>query len=237
MIEILFIGFLLGMRHAIESDHIAAVASLVTRSTDISESIRLGSAWGVGHTITLFIFGSVVMLLDNMIPEKIAIMLELAVAIMLVALGLDVLRRCLKTRLHFHSHRHTDGTVHFHAHHHTDSISHQSSKHEHQHASKPFPLRALLVGLMHGMAGSAALIVITLQSVQSFSMGLVYIALFGIGSIAGMALLSVAIILPLRHTSMRFSGLHQYLLLSIGSLTILLGFSMVFEISSGGLFL
>jgi len=63
------------------------------------------------------------------------------------------------------------------------------------------------------MAGSAALIVITLQSVQSFSMGLVYIALFGIGSIAGMALLSVAIILPLRHTSMRFSGLHQYLLL------------------------
>jgi len=90
---------------------------------------------------------------------------------------------------------------------------------------------------MHGMAESAALIVITLQSVQSFSMGLVYIALFGIGSIAGMALLSVAIILPLRHTSMRFSGLHQYLLLSFGSLTILLGFSMMFEISSGGLFL
>lgn len=241
MIEVLFIGFLLGMRHAIESDHIAAVASLVTRSTDISESIRLGSAWGVGHTITLFIFGSVVMLLDNMIPEKIAIMLEFTVAIMLVILGLDVLRRCLKIHLHFHSHRHIDGTVHFHAHRHANSTVHQSRKHEHQHqhqhASKPFPLRALLVGLMHGMAGSAALIVLTLQSVQSFSMGLVYIALFGIGSIAGMALLSVAIILPLRHTSMRFSGLHQYLLLSIGSLTILLGFSMMFEISSSGLFL
>jgi len=80
MIEILFIGFLLGMRHAIELDHTAAVASLVARSTDISESIHLGSAWGVGHTITLFIFGSVVMLLDNMIPEKIIIMLEFAVA-------------------------------------------------------------------------------------------------------------------------------------------------------------
>lgn len=235
MIEVLLIGFLLGMRHAIESDHIAAVASLLSHSTDISESIRLGSAWGLGHTIILFICGSVVMLFDNMIPEKIVIMLEFAVAIMLVVLGLDVLRRCLKTRLHFHSHRHTDGTVHFHAHRHAGSTSHQSSKHEH--VSKPFPLRALLVGLMHGMAGSAALIVITLQSVQSFSMGLVYIALFGIGSIAGMALLSVAIILPLRHTSMRFSGLHQYLLFSIGSLTILLGFSMMFEISSDGLFL
>jgi len=237
MLEILFIGFLLGMRHAVESDHIAAVASLVTRTSDISESIRLGSVWGLGHTITLFIFGSVVMLLDSIIPEQIAMMLEFIVAIMLVILGIDVLRRCMKKKLHFHFHSHQNGTVHFHAHKHADNTVHANSGHEHKHVSSPFPLRALLVGIMHGMAGSAALIILTLQSVHSFSTGLIYITLFGIGSIAGMALLSVAIILPLRYSSTRFSGLHQYLLIGIGSLTILLGCSMMIEISSNGFFL
>ncbi len=235
MIEMLFIGFLLGMRHAIESDHVAAVASLVTRSTGISESIRLGSVWGVGHTITLFIFGSVVMFLDNMIPEQIAMMLEFTVGIMLVALGFDVLRRCKNKHVHIHPHRHEDGTVHLHAHQHSYKTEHKSNEHEHIHTSKPFPLRALLVGIMHGMAGSAALIVLTMQSVHSFSMGLIYIALFGIGSIAGMAALSIAIILPLRQSHKRFNWLHQYLLAGIGSLTILLGFSMMIEISSNGL--
>ena len=237
MLEILFIGFLLGMRHAIESDHVAAVASLVTHTSSISESIRLGSAWGVGHTITLFIFGSVVMLLDSMIPEQIAMMLEFMVAIMLVILGLDVLRRAMQKHLHFHAHRHQNGTVHFHAHIHADNAVDTDNGHEHKHAPHPFPLRALLVGIMHGMAGSAALIVLTLQSVHSFSMGLIYISLFGIGSIAGMALLSIAIILPLRHSSMRFSGLHQYLLMGIGTMTILLGCSMMIEITNNGFFL
>ncbi|RLL54334.1 urease accessory protein [Mariprofundus sp. EBB-1] len=237
MLEILFIGFLLGMRHAIESDHVAAVASLVTRSSSISESIRLGSVWGVGHTITLFIFGSAVMLLDNMIPEQIAMMLEFFVAIMLVVLGVDVLRRAMKKHLHFHAHQHQNGTVHFHAHTHINTTTHTNSDHEHRHPSTPFPMRALLVGIMHGMAGSAALIVLTLQSVHSFSMGLIYITLFGIGSIAGMALLSIAIILPLRHTSTRYNGLYQYLLMGIGTTTIFLGCSMMVGITNNGLFL
>ncbi|MDQ6997646.1 MAG: urease accessory protein [Mariprofundus sp.] len=237
MLEILFIGFLLGMRHAIESDHVAAVASLVTRTASISESIRLGSVWGLGHTITLFIFGSTVMLLDSMIPEQVAMMLEFTVAIMLVILGADVLRRAMQKHLHFHTHSHQDGTVHFHAHNHISNTIHTSSDHEHRHATTPFPMRALLVGIMHGMAGSAALIVLTMQSVHSFSMGLIYIALFGIGSIAGMALLSIAIILPLRHSSMRFSGLHQYLLIGIGTATLLLGCSMMIGITNNGFFL
>ncbi|MDQ6964343.1 MAG: urease accessory protein, partial [Mariprofundales bacterium] len=103
MIEMLGIGFLLGMRHAMESDHVAAVASLVTRSSSIGDSIRLGSAWGVGHTITLFLFGSVVMLLDSMIPEHVAIVLEFMVGVMLVVLGVDVVRRCIRDRVHIHS--------------------------------------------------------------------------------------------------------------------------------------
>jgi hypothetical protein len=228
MIEILLLGFLLGMRHAMESDHVAAVASLVTRSPSVRESIRLGSVWGLGHTVTLFVFGSAVMLLDRMIPERLAMMLEFAVGIMLVMLGIDVVRRFMQERLHFHLHRHADGTLHFHAHTHADELDHASDSHLHTHADK-FPLRALLVGIMHGLAGSAAMIVLTLQTVQSFGMGLIYISLFGLGSIGGMAALSVAIMLPLRHSVDRFAGLHSYLLLVIGSATTLLGISMMIE--------
>ena len=242
MIEVLLVGFLLGIRHAIESDHVAAVASLVSRSPSLRESIQLGSVWGVGHTITLFLFGSAVLLLDQMIPEKIALMLEFTVGIMLVVLGIDVLRRFMRESLHFHLHRHADGTCHWHAHRHEsrqpesdhDSehhSTHSSSTHEHNHADK-FPLRALFVGIMHGMAGSAALIILTLQSVHSFAMGLLYITLFGIGSIAGMALLSMAIMLPLRHSARHFTGVHQYIQLFIGSVTALLGISIMFGIAN-----
>jgi len=242
MIEILLVGFLLGMRHAFESDHVAAVASLVTRSPSMRESIRMGSLWGLGHTVTLFIFGSAVMLMDHLIPERMALMLEFAVGIMLVLLGIDVVRRFMRERVHFHAHRHSDGTLHIHAHRHAHShtedeahpeMVHTELSHEHMHADR-FPLRALLVGMMHGMAGSAALIVLTLQSVQSISTGLIYISLFGLGSIGGMAALSTAIMLPLRHSAKRHAGLHQYLQLGIGSATLLLGLVMMFEIGNSG---
>lgn len=241
MIEILLMGFLLGMRHAMESDHVAAVASLVTKSPSLRESVRLGSMWGLGHTLTLFIFGSAVMLLDHMIPERMAMMLEFTVGIMLVMLGIDVVRRFMRERVHFHAHRHADGTLHFHAHAHAGDDEHAASdhagiSHEHTH-SAAFPLRALLVGIMHGMAGSAALIVLTLQTVQSFGMGMVYIALFGLGSIGGMAALSMAIMLPLRHSARRYAGLHGYLQLGIGCATLLLGATLMIDIGRGGLLL
>jgi len=238
MMEILLLGFLLGMRHALESDHVAAVASLVTRSPSMRESIRLGSMWGLGHTLTLFIFGTAVMLLGHMIPERMALMLEFAVGIMLVMLGIDVVRRFMRERIHFHAHRHADGTLHYHAHTHTSEETHALSSHhdvahEHQHRNS-FPVRALLVGIMHGMAGSAALIILTLQTVQSFGMGMLYIALFGLGSIGGMAALSMAIMLPLRHSARRYAGMHQYLQFGIGAATIVLGISIMIEIAGNG---
>jgi len=226
-------SFLLGMRHAMESDHVAAVASLVTRTPSVLESLRLGSVWGLGHTMTLFIFGTAVLLIDHMIPERLALILEFSVGIMLVLLGVDVVRRFMHEQVHFHRHRHADGTLHRHLHSHAGDIEHRNNRHTHSHTG-PFPLRALLVGMMHGMAGSAALMVLTLQTAQSFASGLAYIALFGLGSIGGMAALSVIIMLPLRHSASRYAGLHRYLQLGIGSATILLGISMVFEIGWSG---
>ena len=228
MIEALFIGFLLGIRHAMESDHVAAVASLVTKSPTMQESILLGSVWGLGHTVTLFAFGLAVLMLDKMIPEHLALALEFIVGFMLVVLGIDVIRRFMQERVHLHPHRHEDGVLHIHAHSHHNT---GEAKHQHQH-HKTFPMRALLVGIMHGMAGSAALIILTLQTVHSVATGLIYIALFGIGSIAGMALLSVVIMLPLRHSAKYFSNLHLYLQLLIGSATTLLGMSIMFEIAN-----
>ena len=227
MISILFFGFFLGMRHALEADHIAAVASLSSQSKSIREGVRMGAAWGLGHTLTLFFFGSIVLFVANIMPEQIVRGIEFTVGIMLIVLGADVLRHVIRDRVHFHSHTHskTGGADqrHFHAHSHTGEKKqdHNLASHHHSHP-KGFPLRALLVGLMHGMAGSAALILLTLQTLSSPWLGLVYIAIFGVGSIAGMALFSVVISIPLR-AARRMTLLYNGFQTAIGVATIGLG--------------
>ena len=173
MLSLLFIGFLIGMRHALEADHVAAVASLATTSHSLGDAIKQGAVWGLGHTITLFLFGSIVILSDSIIPDRIATGLEFAVGAMLVVLGIDVMRRLRRDKVHFHSHRHDNGIKHFHAHKHTDETHHTPGNHHHKH-SKLFPRRALFIGFMHGMAGSATLIMLTLQTVNSLATGLLY---------------------------------------------------------------
>ncbi|MEO7322697.1 MAG: hypothetical protein ABIW48_08450, partial [Burkholderiales bacterium] len=227
ILSILFIGLLLGMKHATEADHLAAMATLVSHENSLARSMKLGVAWGIGHTLTLMLFGGIVLALGKAISQRLEQALELTVGLMLIGLGADVLRRLLRQRIHFHIHRHEPGTAHLHAHSHAGESPHRYSLHRHAHAQglplrqwpvraglrragteagsiqyrhahvQGSPLRALAVGIMHGMAGSAALILLSLETVQSWTMGLVYIACFGAGSIAGMALLSVAITIPL----------------------------------------
>ncbi len=222
MITLLVLGFLLGMRHALEADHVAAVASLASEGRSLRQAARQGAVWGLGHTLTLFAFGSLVIVLDAAVPERLAQGLEMAVAVMLVLLGADVLRRVLRDRVHFHLHRHGPDEVHFHAHSHRGERHHDPAHHRHEHPSG-FPLRALLVGLVHGMAGSAALVLLTLDATASPWLGLVYIALFGLGSIAGMAVLSVAIAVPLRYSARGLTWLHNGLRATVGVATVALG--------------
>jgi ABC-type nickel/cobalt efflux system permease component RcnA len=226
--SLLALGFLIGMRHALEADHLAAVATLATRSQSVADTIKQGAAWGLGHTVTLFLFGSVVLLLDTVVPERLAQVLEFAVGVMLIVLGLDVLRRVAKQRVHFHMHRHADGVEHFHAHAHSSAKQHDPAHHEHPHP-QGFPVRALLVGLMHGMAGSTALILLTLETVNSPATGVFYIALFGLGSIAGMAALSVLIAVPLRCSARGLTWLHNGLQSVIGIATVALGGIIIYE--------
>jgi high-affinity nickel permease len=217
MLGLLVLGFFIGMRHALEADHVAAVSSLATRSASRSECVRQGVFWGLGHSLTLFLFGSAVLLLDRGLPEKLATALELAVGLMLVVLGLDVLRRLAKERVHFHLHEHENGVRHFHGHSHA-----AESSHRHRHGRK-LPVRALVVGLVHGMAGSAALILLTLDNVPNLGSGLLYILLFGAGSIAGMALLSAVIAVPLRYSAAGLARLHLLLHGMIGFATLAIG--------------
>ncbi len=228
--SLLLIGLLIGMRHALEADHVAAVASLVSRKQSLSHTIEQGGAWGFGHTITLFLFGSVVLFMDTIMPEYLVKWLEITVGVMLVLLGGDVLRRVIRDKVHFHSHKHNNGDYHFHAHAHAGELraEHDASQHDHSH-SRGFPLRALMVGMMHGMAGSAAVILLALGTVTSPLQGLLYILMFGIGSMVGMALLSAIISIPLRLSAKRLTWMHSSFQVLIGVLTIGLGFMVIYQ--------
>jgi ABC-type nickel/cobalt efflux system permease component RcnA len=226
--SVIFLGFLIGMQHAMEADHVAAVASLATSNRSILETTKQGIAWGTGHAFTLFLFGGFVLVMDKMVPERFAQGLELAVGFMLVLLGADVLRRLIRDRIHFHTHRHGE-KLHFHAHSHESGQAHADDPHQHEHAAT-FPFRALFVGMMHGMAGSAALIILALNSVTSISQGILYIALFGVGSIFGMAVLAAVISLPLKYSPRGMTWAHNGLKAAVGIVTIGLGCILIYEL-------
>src|SRR5262245_16322307 len=114
--SILFVGFFLGMKHATEADHLAAVATLATRQATLLQTIRQGVAWGVGHSVVLLTIGTIVLMLGAAVPERMAQALEFCVGIMLVLLGADVLRRLIRERMHIHVHSHPGGVTHFHFH-------------------------------------------------------------------------------------------------------------------------
>ncbi len=228
MSTILFLGFLIGMRHALETDHVAAVAVLATRARSIKQAVPLGIMWGVGHTLTLFALGGTVLLMDTVVPDSLARTLEGLVGVMLVILGGDVIRRLVRDRIHFHGHRHNTGTSHFHAHSHAGEKAHDLSHHRHEHPSS-MPLRALFVGIMHGMAGSAAVVLLSLQTVDSLGSGILYIVLFGLGSILGMAVLSAAMAVPLRHAARSMTWAYSGLTAVLGCFSMSLGAFTIYQ--------
>ncbi len=231
MFGILGLGFLLGMQHALEADHIAAVSSIAARRTDIGDIVRHGLTWGLGHTLTLFAFAGAAILLGHAIPEHLARPLEAAVGLMLVGLGSHVLWRLWRDRVHFHKHGHGDGTVHLHAHSHAgETVSHVRAAHAHAHG---FRWRTLLVGLMHGMAGSAALLLLTASQVASPFVALGYIALFGIGSMFGMGALSTVIAVPLAVSARWLTLANRGLQGAVGTVTIVIGLITISETMFG----
>jgi High-affinity nickel-transport protein len=223
MFGILGLGFLLGMQHALEADHIAAVSSIAARRTHVGDIVKHGLTWGLGHTLTLFAVAGGAILLGRAVPEHFARPLETAVGIMLLGLGAHVLWRLWRDRVHFHKHGHDDGTVHIHAHSHAgETAPHARAAHAHAHAHG-FRWRTLLVGLMHGMAGSAALLVLAVSQASSPAIALGYIALFGIGSMVGMGALSMVIAVPLVVSARWLTWANSGLQAIVGIITIAVG--------------
>jgi high-affinity nickel permease len=233
MFGILSLGFLLGMQHALEADHIAAVSSIAARRSDVRDIVKHGLTWGLGHTLTLFIFAGAAILLGHAIPDAIARPIETAVGVMLIGLGAHVLWRLWRDRVHFHSHSHShgDGTRHIHVHSHAgETTAHASSAHAHAHG---FRWRTLLVGLMHGMAGSAALLVLAVSQVASPAAAVAYVLLFGIGSMLGMGALSAVIAVPLAVSARWLTWANWGLQGVVGVVTIAVGVGTIWGAGGG----
>lgn len=231
LLSTLGLGFLFGMQHATEADHVAAVCSVASRRAGIGAISRHGMFWGIGHTITLVLVTGTCLVLSTTIPDDLANRLEFAVGIMLVGLGLHVFYRLWRDRVHFHSHRHGSGPAHFHAHsHHSEKAPHRESPHNHVHTDA-LPWRTLAIGLMHGMAGSAALVVLTASTLKSPWWGLAYILVFGAGTTAGMAVLSAIIAAPITLTARSLTTANRALQGMIGLFTLAIGIRTLLETS------
>ena len=173
-IAVLLLGFVFGLYHAIEADHLAAVSAIVSEHKNVLTASVIGGFWGLGHTISLFIVGALVIFVKVQISENTEGFLEGAVGIMLVFLGLNAIRKIFAAqKIHTHTHDH-DGHQHSHIH------IHREEKAEVSHHR--FAPRSMLVGMIHGLAGSAGLMLLVLPTIPSPSVALLYIAIFGTGS-------------------------------------------------------
>lgn len=212
----LAIGFLLGMEHALDADHVVAVSTMVSQHKSLRRASLVGVVWGLGHTTTLFLVGLAVILFRLRIPEWLAQSMEFAVGLVLVALGASIVRGYFSGRVHSHPHRH-GGDTHLHFHSHAVAPGHD---HEHpllQHR------RSLLVGMVHGLAGSAALMLLVLATIRTPILGLLYILVFGAGSILGMLGISTLLGVPCVLTAERSAAIHRKLRIAVGSGSVVYG--------------
>ena len=211
IMAVLSIGLVFGLKHATEVDHVVAISTIVSRHKNIFHSAIVGALWGAGHTASLLIVAAIVLTLRIAIPERISGWFELGVAVMIIALGISALRRALRQNAHVHVHQHRhDGLSHTHIHFHENETEHEPAlPSQHSHVVSHLGWKPVLIGMMHGLAGSGALTLLVLTQISSSWVGLLYVATFGVGSIVGMLLMSGLIGLPFAFSSRKLTDLHQ----------------------------
>ncbi|MFY9557898.1 MAG: urease accessory protein UreH [Blastocatellia bacterium] len=221
-------GFILGLRHALDPDHLVAVSTIVSEHKSVARSSLIGTFWGLGHTASLLSVSLVILMLRTSIPEHITPWMEVPVAIMLIALGAGAIWRVLRDRgwqIHTHTHTHEEAAPpHTHIHVHT------RDEHMHRHRILRLGRRPFLVGMVHGVAGSAALTLAVLTTIPSVALGLVYIAVFGLGSVGGMLLMSAMIGLPFAVSAQRFSLVNGGIRLFAGVFSVLFGLVLAWNL-------
>jgi len=219
--SVLLIGFVLGLQHAVEADHLAAVSTIVSEKKNLWTASLVGGMWGIGHTISLFAVGALVILLKLQISPSVETNLEALVGGMLVVLGINALRKLLTAeKIHVHTHEH-GAREHVHVH------SHAREQVEASHHR--FSARSIVIGMVHGLAGSAALMLLVVPTIASPALALLYILIFGIGSIGGMMAMSFFVGLPLHFTANRFEVFNKAIRLAAGVFSLVLGGFIVYE--------
>ena len=234
MLPFLGLGFVVGLAHALDADHVAAVGALISRGGARRGIIARGAVWGAGHTLALFVICSVVLLAGLTISDSAGAALELVVGVMIVGLGLRVFWRLWRERVHIHVHDH-DGHRHIHAHSHKDdSAQHRVSDHAHGHGQGARGLLPTLgVGLVHGAAGSAGLLVLIVASAETTAQAMLAFAVFGVGSLLGMTCLTAAASYPLAHIQRGARWMRTSLAVAIGTLAMIVGGGVTLESLQG----
>jgi high-affinity nickel-transport protein len=223
-VTVLVFAFFLGMRHATDPDHVVAVATIVSRKQTLRAAAPIGALWGLGHTLTILLVGGAIVVLGLVVPARLGLGMELIVALMLVLLGAVNVRNVFGTRA-VAADRHDENRLD----HAKRSVS--------ANLSKLSSVRPVLIGVVHGLAGSAAVALLVLGTIREPLFGIAYLIIFGIGTIAGMLLITVALAMPIVAAARRFEGLHQTLALLTGIAGILFGAYLVYDIGfAHGLF-
>ena len=239
--SILASGFVVGLLHALDADHLAAVSTLVSERRSLLSSSLIGGWWGLGHTVSLLLAGVVVILLQVQISPRLEQSLEFGVALMLIGLGANVLYKLYKGgKLHAHVHTHGE---HKHIHPHLHSPASASERpinpqtQPQTHHGFRLGARPLLIGMVHGLAGSAGLFLLGVAAIQSVIGKFAYIAVFGIGSIGGMMLMSSLLSLPAYLAVARYARAYRAVRFLAGCFSFSFGVWLAYEIGIGeGLF-
>ncbi len=257
---IALLGLLLGMRHATDPDHVVAVTTILSRENRIGAAARIGVIWGLGHTLTVLLVGAAIIVFKIAIPARLGLAMEFAVAVVLILLGIGAALRLLRRvarhisgdrlqhsdslALHSHHHSHVDAAhehshIHLkpHDHHPVDLASSLSNGLDPQSEMVPQafaarrPLvRSFSVGLVHGLAGSAAIALLVLSAIPQPLWATLYLAVFCLGTIVGMGLITTAIATPFMMASRRVSWFHEGFVTSAGLLSFGFGMFLAYRI-------
>lgn len=257
-LPVVVLGFLFGMLHATDADHVVAVSTIVSRQRSLRGAARIGVLWGVGHTLTVFLVGGAIVVFNFAVSDRFALVTELAVALMLIALGLltlaqvarhvrEIMVPALADGLSGHTHPADMLEPHLHVHAHGDYVHSHKHGHlpdAHGHADTPQgwldrklggltlyqALRPVAIGVVHGLAGSAAIALLVLAQIRDPLWSVVYLLLFGVGTVAGMMLITSVIAVPFAMSQERLPYLNFWLRVMAGLLSLGLGVYLAWQL-------
>lgn len=191
-LALLAFGLLFGVRHALDPDHVIAIATISARTRSVRRSVKVGAAWGLGHTLTILVLGGAMVLFRTVISARAGLAMEFAVALMLIVLGVGNLVSARQLE-----------------------------------PAAPSPLRPFIIGMVHGMAGSAALVLLVLATIDDSATGLLYLLSFGVGTIAGMMIVTSLMTVPMGVVGGRTVASRRWLTAASGLVSVVFGVVMM----------